>query len=457
MEVTFFRFNKCRNETKQPTGGTVINVRLKENCSILEPRLILSTPSWDYNYFHIPSFGRYYFVTNFTYIGNQTYQVDGTCDPMASFRDDILHSTQYISRAATGYDPDIIDNMYPAKAGRQNNIQSLNFIPDDFAYGDCSFIIGVIGKSAGYCGIPVTYYLLYLSEMRKLNDYLFNSGNYGSLISDDIVKAFFNPMDAIVSCVVIPRSITLSPMTEANIDFGWFETSGITAYIIQPYNYSLPTQAFNIYKPGEDYIKSPPFTQYSLFIPFIGRLELPGEKLYSYARIFITYNLDLVTGALSATVFAGNGDAHTENDLQVTESSGQLGAVVAMAQLRSDVLAFGVNAAGAISSLFSARPADMVSTAISAIDAITPDPQTKGTNGALGSLFAYRETIFTCYYFAVADRTATRLGRPVCKTDVISNYNGYCLCKAAEVEPDGAYASEIDEITGYMNGGFYVN
>ena len=457
MEVTFYRFNKCRNETKQPSGGTVIDVKLKNDCSVLEPVLILSTPALDYNYFHIPSFGRYYFISDYTYIGNQTYQVSGVCDPMASFRADILQSTQYISRAAMGYDPDILDNMYPAKAGRHANIQTLNFIPDDFTYSDCCFVIGVIGKSAGYCGIPVTYYLLYLEEMRKLNEYLFNTGNYGSMISDDIVKAFFNPMDAIISCVVIPRSITLSPMTEANIDFGWFETSGITAYIVQPYNYSLPTQAFNIYKPGNDYIKSPPFTQYSLFIPFIGRIELPGEKLYNYARIFITYNLDLVTGALTATIFAGNGQSHTESDLQITESSGQLGAVVAMAQLRSDVLAFGVNAAGAISSLFSARPADMVSTAISAIDAITPDPQTKGTNGALGSLFAYRETIFTCYYFTVADRTATRLGRPVCKTDMVKNYSGYCLCKAAEVEPDGAYASEIDEITSYMNGGFYVN
>lgn len=457
MKVTFYRFNKCRNETKQPNGGTVIEVKLKNDCSILEPKLILSTPSWNYNYFFIPSFMRYYFVNDYTYIGNQTYQVNGVCDPMTSFRADILQSTQYINRAATGYDPDILDNMYPAKAGRQANIQKMNFIPDDFTYSDCCFIIGVIGKSAGYCGIPVTYYLLYLDEMRKLNEYLFNTGNYGSMISDDIVKAFFNPMDAIISCTVIPRSITLSPMTEVNINFGWFETSGITAYIVQPYNYNLPTQAFDIYKPGDDYVKSPPFTQYSLFIPFIGRIELPGEKLYNYARIFIKYNLDLVTGALTATVFAGNGETATDSDLQITESSGQLGAVVAMAQLRSDVLAFGVNAAGAISSLFSARPADMVSTAISAIDAITPDPQTKGTNGALGSLFAYRETIFTCYYFTVADRTATRLGRPVCKTDVIGNYSGYCLCKAAEVEPDGAYASEIDEITAFMNGGFYVN
>ena len=457
MQVTFYRFNKARNETKVPSGGTTINVRLKENCSVIEPVLILSTQASSYNYFYIPTFGRYYFVTDYKYIGNQTFEVSGTSDPMGSFRDEILGSSQYVSRAATGYDENIIDNMYPAIAGRQVDVQKLNFIPDDFAYGDCTFIIGVIGKSAGYCGIPVTYYLLYKDEMMKLNDYLFNTGSYGSMISDDIVKAFFNPMDAIVSCIVIPRSITMVPMTEVNIDFGWFQTEGITAYIVQPYNHIFPTQVFDIYKPGTDYVKSPPFTQYSLFIPFVGRLDLPGEKLYNYSKLFVTYNLDMVTGALNATVFAGNGTSHTDEDVQITESAGQMGAVVAMAQLRSDVLSFAANTAGAVSSLLSARPTDMVSTAVSAIDAITPDPQTKGSNGALGSLFAYRETLFICWYFNITEKNTSRLGRPVCKTGTVSDFSGYCLCRNAEIELTGAYASEIDEVTGYMNGGFYVN
>ena len=108
-------------------------------------------------------------------------------------------------------------------------------------------------------------------------------------------------------------------------------------------------------------------------------------------------------------------------------------------------------------SLFSLDFGKAVEGVADAVNCFLPDPSTRGTNGGLGSAFWNKYIELFCYYCDTAPLNENRVGRPVAKQDIVRNYSGYCLCRAAEVEPDGAYASEIDEITGYMNGGFYVN
>lgn len=457
MDVIFYRFDKAKNETRVPSGGDTVQCYLKEECSVMKPRLILSAPKLDYNYFYIPDFHRYYFITDYVFMGNRTYAVHGEVDSMGSFRDSILASSQYVERAAIGYDVNIMDTLYPAKAGRKVHEQTMNLVNESIDYTLTSFIIGVVGKNAGYCGVPVTYYLLDYEEMRKLNDYLFNTGSYGSMISDDIVKAFFNPMDSIVSCMVFPNTIVFDTMTESNIDFGWFTTSGITAYIVQPYDYSLPGISFEIFKPGSGFVNSAPWTQYSLYVPFMGRINIPPEKLYGYTHIHLKFNLDLVSGALSTKIYAGNTVSEMTGDPLIAECSGQMGAVIAMAQLRTDLSQFVGNVMGGVGSALTGNVGGLIGNAVSAVDAITPDAQTKGTNGGLGSLFYYKDVIFQCYYFELTELNTERLGRPVCRQALISSFSGYCKCSSAEISAEGAYSQEIDEITSFMNGGFYAN
>lgn len=457
MQVTFFRFNKGRNETKQPTGGTELNVRLKEDCSILNPVLILSTPSWDWNYFLIPSFGRYYFVTDYKYLGNQTYQISGTSDPMASFRGDILQSTQYIWRAATGYDSDIPDMMYPTKGGRKVLYHGTQVAPVDANYNTGLFVLGVIGESAGSAGVPVTYYALDFVAMGALNDYLFNSANYGSMISDDIVKAFFNPMDYIISCMYFPYAIATAQWEDSDIYFGWFKTEGINAKKLGDYKYtdSGLNFEFPIEKPHDDYRKLNPWTQYRLWC-IDQYIDLPPEKLYNYSNIDINIELDLVVGLANCNIAVRNpGDPTTTTT--IARTSCQFGCPVSMAQLRQDWQGLVSNAAGSISSLFSLDIGKTIEGVVDAVNCFLPDPSTRGSNGALGSAFWNKYVELYCYYSDTTELNTNRLGRPVCKTGTVGNYSGYCICRAAEVELNGAYASEIDEVVGYLNGGFYVN
>lgn len=458
MNVVFYNFKKCSNETKIPSGGTAIGVNLKENCSILRPTLILSySGSWGYNYFHIPDFNRYYFVENVTFLGNNLYQIQGSSDSMASFREDILASTQYILRAANGYDSDIPDMMYPAKGGRKVIYHGDAVAPAIPNYNSGTFILGAIGENDGAAGVPVTYYALDFVAMGALNDYLFNSANYGSMISDDIVKAFFNPMDYIVSCIYFPYAIATAQWQDSDIYFGWFKTDGINAKKLGDYKYTDTGLSFEfpIEKPYNDYRKLNPWTQYQLWCidQFI---DLPPEKLYNYSTLNVSVELDLVVGLANCEVYARNpGDA--ESSAVVARTSCQFGCPVSMAQLRQDWQGVIQNAASSVGSLFSLDIGSTVQGVVDAVNCFLPDPSTRGTNGALGSAFWNKYMELRCYYVDTTELNTNRLGRPVCKTDTISNYSGYCLCRGAEVELSGAYASEIEAVTGFMNGGFYVN
>lgn len=454
MEVIFYRFNKAKNETKIPNEGDSIDVFLKEQCSVLNPVLVLNINPSDYNYFYIPQFMRYYFISDCTYIGNETFSVSGQVDVMASYRNEILASSQYIQRAATGYDSTIPDVMYPAKGGRHELYAGIPLVDVVRDYKQGTYILGVIGSSPGYAGVPVTYYALGYDEMRKFNAYLFNTDNYGTMITDDVIKAFFNPMDYIISCIYIPYQIDFTRWTSTDIDFGWFKTSDISAYIVEPY-YFVPTDLnhdFTIPKPHGDYRDLSPWTQYRIWIGN-SYYDLPPEKLYNYQTLRVSPEIDMVTGVMNVAVNGVNG----EQSDNILRCSFQYGCPIALAQIRTDVAGMATGIAGAAGNIASLNIGKAVNSVMSAIESAIPDPAVKGSNGGLGSAYwnVYVE-LYTWYYDTVP-LDASRVGRPVCKEDTISNYTGYCLCRSAEIELDGAYADEIDSVTSYMNGGFYVN
>lgn len=463
MLVYFYRFNKGRNECKVPSGGINITCRLKESTSVLNPTLETNTNVKGYNFFYIPDFARYYFISDIRILGNQTFSVTGVVDVMGSHRTDIINSSQYILRSATGFDTDITDSYFPAKNGFNYNISTASLIESDMLYQEGTFVLGVIGRNDGFAGLPVTYYLMYYQDISKLNDYLFNSGSYGTMISDDVVKAFFNPMDYIISCMYFPYTITAPAGVDAtNIMFGWFTADGVTGYILNKYE-DDPTTAHGlnltmpIHKPYNDYRKSAPYTRYLLNIPFIGRLELDNNKLYDCANIYIKLNVDLVSGTMKCAVYGLTTGQSGENGRLICRDSGQIGCPVSLAQLRTDLASLISNTAGVAGNLLTGNISGAVGGIVDAVHAITGEPQTKDSNGAIGQVFFQRNIEFICWWVDTVSPVGTRLGRPVCKQDIVSNYSGFCMCENAEVSPDGAFASEIEQITSMMNGGFYVN
>ena len=129
LNITLYQFAKKLNSTARPSGTAKgVQGKLRESCSMLAPEIGFvsfgqteSPHVWNYAY--IPDFGRFYFIDNWTWAGGMWY-ASMTVDPLASWRNEIANSTEYIVRAASAVNPNIIDTTYPtlsyARLARQN-------------------------------------------------------------------------------------------------------------------------------------------------------------------------------------------------------------------------------------------------------------------------------------------------------------------------------------------------
>ena len=453
MLATFYNIKKERNSTALPSDGESVEIYLKDECSIINPTIRIKKDVKKFNYMYIEPFKRYYFIDSITFGVDKLYIIKGSVDVLATYRESILSSSQYVERANTGYDINIIDNVYPAKAGRKTNIQYHDLLgtSEDFPSG--TFIIGVAGSQSSYCGTPVTYYMLDIGNMSKLTDFLFNAGSYGELFQDDVMKAFYNPLDWIVSCMYFPVKIFQPPSGGGivDIDFGFFSTSGIEARLLSGFN-TLKNAEFNIFKPSNGYLNAPPWCMYDIFIPFVGKIDLPSDIMFNCDKLAVSLTIDLITGSIDAELRFKSGDVNKYH----INAGGQCGSPISLAQVRYDIIGAVQQVSGGVGSLLTGNIGGMIGGAVSAIDAMTPDPDVKFKTGAIGLCFANRDIRFTCTYFETAELNTKRLGRPVCAERTLSDFNGFVKCNNGSVELENAFFDEISIVNNFLNGGVYI-
>lgn len=159
MKATFYVFPKRTNSTKRPSSGTDYNIEVKAPCNIINPEIKIASNAnpTGYNYCCIPTWGRYYWVKNWTY-SNSLWTASLVVDALASYRDQIGSSTEYVVRSSAQYDSSISDSLYPAKA----TVQSVtNAFQGGFAetISKGFFVIGFIAKTPNSIG-AVTYVVM---------------------------------------------------------------------------------------------------------------------------------------------------------------------------------------------------------------------------------------------------------------------------------------------------------
>ena len=123
MTVNFWAFTKKSNSTARPsaTPAQSLDCKLKDQSGVLRPVLEvagISNPS-SLNYAQIPVYGRYYYVTDWTYyrgIWEASLQVDA----MATYKLVIGSESKYVLRSSYASTPSAIDTLYPALAWAPN-------------------------------------------------------------------------------------------------------------------------------------------------------------------------------------------------------------------------------------------------------------------------------------------------------------------------------------------------
>ncbi len=152
--------------------------------------------------------------------------------------------------------------------------------------------------SSGLCGV----YHLSEGALQSLTNFLWSTNFF-----DSIIKNFSSPMENIVSLGLVPYSAFNSSV--ANIMIGNVATE-ISANKLNRTMYELDCGTIEVVVPYESFGSFEPFSNYSLYLPYIGVVDIPSDDIaprrigggLSYGQINVVYHFDVFSGACIAYV-----------------------------------------------------------------------------------------------------------------------------------------------------------
>ena len=219
FNVIFYQFTKKYNSTKRPASGsgTTYSCTLKDGSPIVNPTIEINlgytTDPSQFNYCYISSFGRYYYVRDWSFNKGLWTALLST-DVLATYKTQIGAASLYMLRASAEKDGRVVDNLYPCKTDCDFVDAA---ITNPYNQTGC-YVIGVVNKHGMYGSI--TYYALTRASMARVLQ---------TLISEVVDPANgFNTSDAsmalqrsVVDPVQYIKSAIWLPVPAANIRATW--------------------------------------------------------------------------------------------------------------------------------------------------------------------------------------------------------------------------------------------
>ena len=355
-------FRKRRNSTKQPTNITPdeLNGEIKQTFSPLAMSVTFNFRSISpppYNYARIDALERYYFIENWTYNGG-LWIGSFTTDVLASFKDQIGRSTQFVSRAYSRYDASIIDTTYLTKTEDMERLYSgltpLDFWGADPLTNNGLIVVGVIGASANGLG-PTSFYAMSLGVFNSLMSQMLSNISWAGIstteISAELQKALINPIQYIVSAKWYPIDAGSfsqgAAVTSVQLGYWSFNLTGTarllstvaSSWVIRQSEVSIPKSPQSLGNAGArlQYLNLSPFAEYTFkFLPF-GIFPIDSTDLFDQSYLGIRVSANLISGdavlALAVKKFTG-GYAFDDKPILVTQ--GQIGVEIPLAQITID-------------------------------------------------------------------------------------------------------------------------
>ena len=443
-------FSKKPNSTKQPSGsGTQITVRLKENCSVLNPIFIVHGYSLSHNYIKWGS--RYYFIDDIVILSNEHAEYVCRTDVLATFKSDIGSSTQFVTRANSAYNSLVIDTKYPTYANTSVENVSFDNLHSSFANGG-SFVIGV-QNGESYESAGVSYYALTDLEMQQLLQFMFGGTWLNAAdISQDLQKELVNPFQYIDSITWYPFDIPNSdvPFTPSSIKFGFWD-SQISGCLLNANNASKGF-AQQITIPSHPqasrgvYLNGYPFTRLALDCYSFGTISIDSSIFAGVQSLTLGISVDFLTGMGKMTLRAGS------SAKLIHKEYAQIGVPMKISQVTQSLVGMGTNVVAGAVGLAYGNVVGFAQGVLSGLASLMPQMTSAGTNGTKTAFVNAPTLIITRQTLTDEDRT--QFGRPLCAPYTISSLSGYVECENADLD-SAASLPEKDQIVSYMNSGFY--
>ena len=442
MDIYLYSFNKRNNSTKIPSGGVKVSGQIKEPSSLITPSISFGGVEPEYNYAHIPRFGRYYWIREWTFAGG-LWMASMEVDVLASWKSYIGSSTQFVVRSSAAYDGDVIDSMYPA-TNTASTAQTTAENP--FNPGLPTYVVGIIGKG-GLNGGAVSYYAMNEAEFRGLGNYLLGDvswvgSDFGEFTAD-FIKQDFNPFQYVVSVNAVPYNCR-SGLT-SSVLFGWWDL-GFSAGLAKTVDYiefslSVPKHP---QRGRGTYLNGPPYSSYTLQVPPFGSIPLDGNVLSGANSIKCGIRCDIAANRLQLEVYAGSYLLHI--------ASADFGAPLQIAQVGTSKAEMIGGAASIAASIFTGDVAGAISGGVDALKSLFPQSQTKGANGSLAPYWL--APTLSAKFMEVTSEDNSNIGRPYYKPAKLSSLPGFIMTREADIAAP-ATAEEITKIENELNGGIF--
>lgn len=467
--LNFGRVTKRRNSTLVPDLNDELSVVLKDGCSETAPVFIINADGFYYNYCQWGSW--YYWITDVEYTRNNLYTVSCRLDPLATFRDYILASTQYVAYSSVSGGAWLRDNRLPVLGSA--TVTKSEVAAPFINTGGNKYILTVLGlngcASFACTRSEINDLLNHVQgdNTQLLNDFMtdpaidFTTVETGLesltriLTQTDLLgNAFSNAPACIRGCIWTP--LALPTGGTANIFLGQYDTqvSGWKLFDTtakSAVQVSIPWQFTDWRRAYCEAIY--------LYLPYVGNINIPTGEIVGETTLTIKYSYTIVDGSISYEVLAGNqvigtyGAAVAQQiplGINQVTSAGDIATTVL--QGASDTLSTGIIPSAAMA-------VEGVRAAYNVADAVyTRNPTTIGGMG--GGSSAGLDTNIICVSVAhptVIDPAAMAgtMGVPTMQPLTLSSCSGFCQCVNAHVAAP-VEASALDEIDMFLNTGFYI-
>lgn len=436
-------FSKRLNSTKRPTGGSNINVVLKQPTSVITPAFRISGFNTSWNY--IQWGNRYYFVRDIVIETNTQAIYNCELDVLATYKDNIGSSSQYVTRSSAASDGNICDSLYPTKTQVSHSAVALSNIHTKYNVNNGQYVVGI---KNGDSTDGVTFYAMSPTQFGHLASAMFDAQWLDATdISQNLQKMLVDPMQFIVSVYWYPFKIK-DGTGAVGVNFGWWTSRALgykldSADRIQSVTDPLTLPNHPQISRG-NYLNGAPFTQMVIDAFGFGRVPVDVNMFLTSRSASIQIAVDVFTGIGELTMESTEG--------RVLKQTALVGVPIQLSQVTQDVIH---SALATMNTARSIMQKDVVGAASGIADAIqSAMPQVRST-GSVGSIIAYNKTpTLNVINYHIVDEDNAQLGRPLCEVRQISTIAGYIRCENVDIDNVGT-TSEKRAIIDYMERGFF--
>lgn len=505
---------------------------MKRACSMEAPvfyvRLNSLNISPQYNYCYIEETHSYYWIEDITALNANNWQFSCVIDALATFADSIKSTKAYILYGHNSFDAS--GAGYRVQDSRQNVAQkpttssiALDITDDCIDTTTGCYIMSAVGAKGG-----VVTYVMKKSELKRLLDTIQQELDidFSTMISDVQTKTTVSAVegtlpgmaggayagseqrtetysgadtatdkaikyfaknfvyggaavDCIRSCIWLPIKESVIPQAAQSITLGQYDT-GVSGGVMTHQQIKRET-AIPIPWPVDDWKRMN--CQISLYVPFIGTVSIPVDKVNNVSILTVTWCCSFLDGNISVKVDAGThtiyvGSANIASQYAIgasnisltgNQSAGMIGAIGIGLHVGGGALSSsatiplinfpgggGIDLTKKPSASASALGSAMQSVGQSVLQLIPPVAQCAGTmTGNASALQSMLATLTLFYYPPTDDANFQGMyGHPVMKIDTPAS--GYCQTRGFSVAAPMATSAETAYINAAMDGGVFI-